>query len=148
MGQPGAADQQVGSVGVIDRREQADAAQIDRIPQLRLDMVHQRLASGKRGVGERQCARRAVHSVGAVAIQRGNAAVPVAELDEAADHRGDPSRTPSIRRATPQLLSSAMASGSNAAGRFWKATGRRKRWIAKVPTDVVRPSLVAGNGPP
>src|SRR5690606_39162935 len=63
-------------------------------------------------------------------------------------HAGEASRLPSIRRAMPHGLPSATASGSSPAGMLWKHTGRRKRMIASVPTEVVRLSLVAGNGPP
>ena len=45
-------------------------------------------------------------------------------------------------------MSSASAAGSSAAGAFWKATGRRKRPIAVIPTDVVAAFELAGYGPP
>ena len=40
------------------------------------------------------------------------------------------------------------ASGSSASGKFWKHTGRRKRSMARAPTEVPRASDVAGYGPP
>ncbi len=55
---------------------------------------------------------------------------------------------PSIIRTRPHGFSSRSSSGRSAAGKFWKQTGRAHRWIAAVPTDVKRSSVVAGYGPP
>ncbi len=45
-------------------------------------------------------------------------------------------------------MSAASAGGRSAAGAFWKATGRRKRPIAVMPTDVAAALELAGYGPP
>jgi len=44
----------------------------------------------------------------------------------------------------PSEFSSRSAAGSSAAGAFCHATGRRKRRIAVVPTEVCSEALVAG----
>src|SRR5690606_41078157 len=63
------------------------------------------------------------------------------------DH-AQPSRLPSSRRRSCSGLPFFSAWGSRASGKSWKHTGRRKRRIAGLPTEVVRASEVAGNGPP
>ena len=45
-------------------------------------------------------------------------------------------------------LPSCNSAGSKVAGMFWKQTARAQRVIEDVPTEVARPSEVAGNGPP
>lgn len=55
---------------------------------------------------------------------------------------------PSMLWGRPRGLSSRRASGSSAAGRFWNATGRRKRAMDAVPTAVALDAVVAGYGPP
>ena len=40
------------------------------------------------------------------------------------------------------------AAGRSASGKFWYDTGRRNRSTERVPTEVKRASVVAGNGPP
>lgn len=55
---------------------------------------------------------------------------------------------PSMLWGRPRGLSSRRASGSSAAGRFWNATGRRKRAMDAVPTAVAVDAVVAGYGPP
>lgn len=51
---------------------------------------------------------------------------------------------PFTRRGTPSGLSSRSSRGSSDCGTDWKDTGRRKRRIAVVPTDVCRGAVVAG----
>ena len=52
--------------------------------------------------------------------------------------------SPSISRQILRGLSSRSSSGKSDDGKFWYATGRANRWIAAVPTDVERGSVVAG----
>ena len=48
----------------------------------------------------------------------------------------------------PSGLLSCNSAGSAASGKLCQAMARQKRKIAIVPTEVLRPSEVAGNGPP
>ena len=52
--------------------------------------------------------------------------------------------SPSTRRQIPSGFSSRSSGGSTAAGAFCHATGRRKRRIAVIPTDVCAGAEVAG----
>ena len=56
--------------------------------------------------------------------------------------------SPSTRRQIPSGLASCSSSGSTAAGAFCHTSGRRKRRIAVMPTDVWAGAEVAGYGPP
>ena len=62
--------------------------------------------------------------------------------------QGYASRRPSTSRGTPRGLSPRSASGRRCWGKPWYATGRRKRSIAAVPTEVLAAAVVAGYGPP
>lgn len=55
---------------------------------------------------------------------------------------------PSMLCGRTSGLSSRKASGSSAVGKFWNATGRRKRAMDAVPTAVMVDAVVAGYGPP
>ena len=127
MRKAGAADQQMRLVGMVDRRQQPHAGQVDRRAQPGGGMAGQGLPLGQRCLRQGKRRRRAIDAKGRAFTQSGDAARAIVELHQAVDHRGDPSRTPSIRRASRCGLSSASAPGSSAAGRFWNATGRRKR---------------------
>lgn len=54
------------------------------------------------------------------------------------------SSRPSTRRGIPHGFASCSQTGSSASGKFWKATGRRNRSTACMPTEVVDAADVAG----
>jgi len=51
---------------------------------------------------------------------------------------------PLICRQIPIRFALRSSTGNNFSAKFWKHTGRANRWIAAVPTEVKRESVVAG----
>jgi len=55
---------------------------------------------------------------------------------------------PFVRVQASLFVTYVSNSGTNSTGKFWKLTGRRKRRIDMVPTDVAPKFVEAGYGPP
>ena len=64
------------------------------------------------------------------------------------DRNGDGNLSIEERKAARTIIRTSTGGGGLGYGKFCHATGRQNRSIAMVPTEVLRPSDVAGNGPP
>ena len=117
MGETGAGNQQMGRIGMIDRRQQCDRSQIDRGSHALLRQRGEGRSGGQRLPGQLQRGFRAAQEKGLpIGIKRGDTAPAILrELDQRTDHRRA-SLAPSTVRGSCHGLASCNAAGSRASG--------------------------------
>ena len=114
--QPRTADEQMRGVFMVDRREQGNTRQIERITAPCCGKAGERCTLRQRVMRQRQSGSGIVKLISlALSIKRRNAARPILfELDQRAHHAL--SRLPSIRRGSFQGLEACTGGGSSGSG--------------------------------